>query len=254
MGMLTLAGAVSGGGKALQQGLAQTQQYMSQSMLLKEREDMERARMDITYGRALGILQKRQDFDREAADLAHSRALDREDQRQAFEAGENRKTRDARRQEVEAQSQRELDKEERTQQRTVTNKVLDTSFEQQKDAREERQARGKEERDRKERRMQHQEDLGREIVTETIRNQRPHTGGSASGDGSGKWDDQTKARYKSLVAEISDIKESLYGLVKAPEKDHPALKKRLADLQREHDGLIGRQSTQSDRPQYRFPD
>lgn len=210
--------------------------------------------MDITYGRELGILQKKQDFDRESADLLHSRTQDREDQRQDFESGESRKARAAQRDNAELQSQREMDKEDRQQQRSVTNKVLDMSYEQQKDAREEKQSRAKEERDRKEKRMQHQEDLGREIVTETIRNQRPHTGGSASGDGSGKWDDQTKARYKSLVAEISDIKESLYGLVKAPEKDHPALKKRLADLQREHDGLIGRQSTQSDRPQYRFPD
>lgn len=250
MGMLTLAAAVSGGGNALQQGLQQTQQYMKYSMLQKERDEMERARMDITYGRELGILQKRQDFDREAADLAHSRALDREDQRQAFEAGENRKTRDARRQEVEAQSQRELDKEERTQQRTVTNKVLDTSFEQQKDAREERQARGKEERDRKERRMQHQEDLGKEIVTETIRNQRPTGSGGAA---SSKLDANTNAQLKVYADRIGRLEDEMNNVMTTKER-RVDIQKEIAELEGKQNELLGMASTKQERAPIRWPE
>lgn len=246
MGMLQLAGVVSGGGKALQQGLQQTQQYMSQSMLLKEREEMERARMDITYGREVGLMRERQKFDLERDDRQHSRTMELAKQREEFEMRKGDVERKASREDATTQFERQKE-------RDVTSKVLDASYDQQKEATRSKEDRAKEARDRQAKREEQQANIGKEIVTETIRNQRPHAGGT-SGEASGKWDDQTKARYKSLVAEIADIKESLYGLVKAPEKEHPALKKRLDALQREHDELVGRQSTPSARQPIRWPE
>lgn len=62
MGMLQLAGAVSGLGKGMQQGLQNTQNYMTQSMIQKEREEMELKRIKLTYGLEEGLLQKKNDF------------------------------------------------------------------------------------------------------------------------------------------------------------------------------------------------
>ena len=62
MGMLQFAGAVSGLGKGLQQGLQNTQAYMTASMIQREREDMERERLKLTYGLEHGILQKKNDL------------------------------------------------------------------------------------------------------------------------------------------------------------------------------------------------
>lgn len=62
MGAVQLAGIVSGGGKALQRGLENTQQYMSQSLLQKEREENELRRIKFTYGLEEGLLQKKNDY------------------------------------------------------------------------------------------------------------------------------------------------------------------------------------------------
>lgn len=247
MGMLQLAGMVSGFGKGLQQGLQQTQQYMSHSLLLKEREEMELARQKLTFAHDEGMLQKRAKIEADAAGLAHSRARDLAEDREDFEIRRDRIGRDAARTDATTQA-------ERTQQNTVTNKILDASIQQQRDADQAKRDRAKEERTRQAEREKQQGEIGKEIVTETIRNQRPHAGSSASGEASGKWDDQTKARYKSLVAEIADIKESLYGLVKAPEKERPGLKRKLDTLQQEHDELVGRQSTPSKRNPIQWPE
>ncbi len=63
MGMLQMAGVVSGGGKALQQGLQQAQAYMNLSMIEKERNQMELKRLDITYGQNRGLLHERANID-----------------------------------------------------------------------------------------------------------------------------------------------------------------------------------------------
>ncbi len=68
MGMLQLAGAVSGFGQGIQKGLENTQQYMTYSMLQKEREEMEQKRMQLTFGNDLGLL--REKFGHENAQLA----------------------------------------------------------------------------------------------------------------------------------------------------------------------------------------
>ncbi len=62
MGMLQLAGIVSGLGNGLQQGLETTQKYMTYSMLQKEREEMELKRLKLTYELEGGLLQKKNDY------------------------------------------------------------------------------------------------------------------------------------------------------------------------------------------------
>ncbi len=68
MGMLQLAGAVSGFGQGLQQGLQNTQAYMSQSMMQKERDEMELNRLRLTFGHDRGLLGEK--FAHEDAQLA----------------------------------------------------------------------------------------------------------------------------------------------------------------------------------------
>jgi hypothetical protein len=253
MGMLQLAGIVSGGGKALQQGLQETQRYMTYSMLQKERYDLERERQRLTFSHDEGMLSKRAKIEADAADTAHSRQVGRDEAREEFEMRKGRIERDAARTDAATQFERQEKRDAQAQQNVVTNKVLEAGYKQQEEATKAKQDRAKEERARTDERAKMEHQTAREIVTETIRNQRPHAGGG-TGDASGKWDDQTKARYKSLVAEIADLKESLYGLVKAPEKEQPALKKRLDALQQEHDALVGRQSTPTERKPIRWPE
>lgn len=245
MGMLQLAGAVSGFGKGLQQGLQQTQQYMSQSLLLEERDKMEQRRMDITYGRELGMLKMKHGWDTEAADLAHSRVLDKEDQRQDFEAGENRKTRAAQRENAELQAQRELEREDKRQQNTVTNKVLDASYEQQKEATKSKQDLAKEARDRADRRAERKENIGKDIVIETLRNQRPH-GGSASTN------PELNNQFKVLTDEIKGLEHMI-----ANEFNEGKKKKLQDELERkiaERRTLANLPSTQKERKPIIFPE
>lgn len=243
MGLLQLAGVVSGGGKALQQGLQETQRYMTYSMLQKERDEMEQARQRLTFAHDEGMLSKRAKIEADAADLAHSRQVGRDEAREDFEMRKGRIERDAARTDATTQY-------ERQRQRDTEGKILDASFRQQEAATQATRDRQREERARSDKRSELEHVTGRDIVLKGMEMSKP----SHAGDASGKWDDQTKARYKSLVAEIADIKESLYGLVKAPEKEHPALKKRLDALQKEHDALVGRQSTPSERKPIQWPE
>ena len=251
MGLLQLAGVVSGGGNALQQGLQQTQQYMSQSTLLKERDDMERARLDITYGRELGLLQKRQDFDKESADLAHSRALDREDLRQDYESGESRKVREAQRQAAEMQAQREMEREDKRQQNVVTNKVLDASYDQQKDAIKSKADLAKEARDRAERRQSRQEDTGKDIVLKSMDAQRVKAGDTSSG----KLDPNVSATLKVYDQELKDLGDELGNVMTKPERA-AAIQKRMDMIRNEQFKLLGRPRPdgQAARPPLRFPE
>lgn len=249
MGMLTLAGVVSGGGKALQQGLQQTQQYMNYSMLQKERDEMERARMDITYGRELGVLQMKHRWDTEAADTAHSRALDREDQRQDFESSENRKTREAGRQTAEMNAQREMEREEKRQQNTVTNKVLDASYEQQKDATKTKQELSKEERERKFQREKMQTEGGFRLTEQMLQNQRP----LASGAASAKLDPNTNAQLKVYADRIGRLEDEMNNVM-TKDSRRDEIRKEIAKLEGKQNELLGMASTKQERAPIRWPE
>lgn len=242
MGMLTLAGAVSGGGKALQQGLAQTQQYMSQSMLLKEREDMERARMDITYGREVGLMRERQRFDLERDDRQASLQLDRDERREDFEMRRGRIERSAAREDAATQYDRQKE-------RDVTNKVLDASYDQQKDATKTKAERAKEDRDRQEKRRERQEDTGKDIVLESMRGQRPHVGSAASA----KMDPNTNAQLKVFTDRIGRLEDEMNNVMTTKER-RAEIQKEIATLEGRQNSLLGIPSNQRERPQYRFPD
>jgi hypothetical protein len=112
MGMLQLAGMVSGAGKGLGRGLEKMQDTMSTAALLGIRDEMDRNRMRETWGHEEGMLQKRQDFDVKQADRAHSRQLDIEDQRQDFQAGQKRIERDTGRQSAAAEFDRQKELED----------------------------------------------------------------------------------------------------------------------------------------------
>src|SRR5574340_790455 len=104
MGLLQLAGMVSGAGEALKEGTKQAMTYYGASQLQKERDDMEMRRLQVTEVNANARELRNQDFqrglqqERIGADLA-SRSLDREhadktlDKTQGFTRDENDKTR-----------------------------------------------------------------------------------------------------------------------------------------------------------------
>lgn len=253
MGLLQLAGVVSGGGQALQRGLEHTQQYMSQSMLLKEREDMERERMRLTFGHDEGMLQKRALLDERAADLAHSRQLDRDEQRQDFEAGENRKSRQVDREKADQQVKAQQERDERQQQNAVTNKVLDASYEQQKDATKQKVDRAKEDRERADKRAELQTQTGARLVEQMLQNQRPYAGWSAGP--SGKLDPNVNATLKVYDQELKDLGDELNNVMTKPERA-TAIQRRMEAIRNEQFKLLGRSrgDSQGQRPPIRFPE
>lgn len=242
MGLLQLAGVVSGGGKALQQGLQQTQQYMSQSMLLKEREDMELRRLDITYGKEAGLLQMRNKMELERDERQHSRALDLAEQREDFELRRGRIDRNAAREDATTQAERQRE-------RDVTNKVLEASFQQQRDADQAKRDRAKDALDRQAKREEQQANIGKEIVTETIRNQRPNAGST----GTAKLDPNTSAQLKVFTDRIGRLEDEMNNVMTTKER-RAEIQKEIATLEGRQNALLGIQSNQRERPQYRFPE
>lgn len=238
MGMLQLAGIVSGGGKAVQQGLQETQRYMTYSMLQKERDDMERARMDITYGREVGLLQMRNKLELERDDRQASRQLERDEQREDFEMRKGRIERNAAREDATTQAERQRE-------RDVTNKVLEASFQQQRDADQAKRDRAKDALDRQAKREEQQANIGKEIVTETIRNQRPHAGGASSNA-------ELTAQLKIVTDEIRGLEHQILNTFDVKEKAR--LQKQLDAKLEERRALGGMSSSQPARPQYRFPE
>lgn len=245
MGMLQLKGVVSGFGKGLQQGLQQTQQYMSQSLLLEERDKNERDRMKLTFAHDEGMLQKRAAVEETAADKLHSRTLDRDERREDFEMRKGRIERDAARTDEATKYERQKERDAKTQENTVTNKVLDASYEQQKDATKAKQDRAKEERTRQAEREKQQGDIAKEIVTETIRNQRPHAGGSSSNA-------EVTAQLKIVTDEIRGLEHQILNTF--DDKEKARLQKQLDAKLAERRALGGMPSSQPSRPQYRFPE
>lgn len=253
MGMLQLAGMVSGFGKGLQQGLQQTQQYMSHSLLLKEREEMELARQKLTFAHDEGMLQKRAAIEAGAADLAHSRARDLAEDREDFEMRKGRIERDAVRTD-------EAAKAERTQQNTVTNKTLDASIQQQRDADQAKRDRAKEERDRIAADRKFQQDAGLRLTEKAMELSKPsHAGGVA-----GRLDPAVASRAKDLDLEIDallDERKSIRGDVVMKDEEKKAaldgIDRKIMEVRNKKNKLIGQpeeQGSASTRQPYRFPD
>lgn len=264
MGMLALAGAVSGGGKALQQAASQTQSMMSQMQLLGIRDEMERARMKETFAHDEGMLSKRlageSDLMREREGLQHTNTMARDtaqhqntmervETEQDFTAGQNRIAREEARQAEGRAEAREIDKEERAKLREVAKEVRAEGYKQDAEQREIDQRMKEWRRDRQAKKEDQQHDLAKEIVTETIRNQRP---GSAGGASSTKLDGETNARLNVLSKEIDSEEKKLDNLA-LREEDRKKIQRRIDQLQAERRSLIGMSSTQPQRPPIRFP-
>jgi len=258
MGMLALAGAVSGGGKALQQAASQTQSMLSQMQLLEIRDQMERARMKETWGHEEGMLSKRHALDLERDDRAHSRALDLEDQRQDFQTQRDRMGRTWDRERDATTFDRQKEVEEIKRQNRISELIVEKGFSQQEAARKVQEEEAAEKRkeqakireeSRSERRDQRkfQAETGRDIVLESMRGQRP-----GSGTGTAKLDGETNARLKVLTDEIASEEKKLDNLA-LREDDRKKIQRRIDQLQAERRSLIGMASPRNERPAYRLP-
>lgn len=212
MGMLQLAGAVSGFGKGLQQGLQQTQQYMSQSMLLKERDEMEQRRNEITYGRELGMLQKKADIDanlmREREGIQQTNAkelkgIDQTNDLKKLEVGQSYT--------IDNNKQKQVDKiaeELRAQGYKKGEADYLAKLELQKlDVQEKIDIRkGKRQQAADDRKFQ--QEAGLKITEKTMDLQKPHGGAGVAG-GEGKWDDTTKHRERVIAERIAYYKKKM---------------------------------------------
>lgn len=250
MGMLQLAGAVSGFGKGLQQGLQQTQQYMSQSMLLKERDEMEQRRNEITYGRELGLLQMKRGFDKEDADLAHSRSLDKEEQRQDFEMRKGRIERQAGREASDTEHARNLERDQKRGEQDISKMVIGQGYKQQEDATNSKREISKEERDRKFQREKMQTEGSFRLVDQMLQNQRPMGG---SGSVSGKLDGNTNAQLNVYADRIGRLEDEMNNVMTTKER-RLEIQKEIAKLEGKQNELLGMQSPTRERQPYRFPE
>lgn len=245
MGMLQLKGVVSGFGKGLQQGLQQTQQYMSQSLLLEERDKNERERLKLTFAHDEGMLQKRAAIEGTAADKLHSRTLERDEAKEDFELRKGRIERDAARTDEGTKYDRLKERDAKTQENAVTNKVLDASYYQQKDATKAKQDRAKEERGRADKRAEMEHITGRDIALKTMELQKPGAAGSASG-AAGKLDPNVNATLKVYDQELKDLGDELNNVMTKPDRA-AAIQKRMEVIRNEQFKLLGR-SRGEDKP------
>lgn len=237
MGMLQLAGVVSGFGKGLGQGLQTMQATMSQEMLNDERHKAELLRLRETFGHDRGLLKERQIFDEKQAttthtralerdDLAHSRALDTEDQRQDYEAGQKRITRDADRQleGLRNQHARELE-------------ALKEDLARQAEKRKDAESQAKEGRDRKEKEKERQHMTGERIVVKSMELQEAKERGRAGATKDGHYDE--KAIADVLASRIKGLRSDLAAFpTEAREKE---IRAEIAYWEQEQNKLVGLQ-------------
>lgn len=246
MGMLTLAGAASGGGKALQRGLENTQQYMSNSLLLEERDKNERERMKLTFGHDEGMLQKRAAIDRDLMveregiqqrNAKEMKGIDQSDALKRLEVGHgyDKETASNR-----ATADKEL--EDVRQKNRINELVVQHGYTQQEAARKAAEERAEKARDRKADSEKVEKGIGRDIVVETLRNQRPHADGSASG----KLDPNVNATLKVYDQELKDLGDELNNVMTKPDRA-AAIQKRMEVIRNEQFKLLGR-SRGEDKP------
>jgi len=260
MGMLQLAGAVSGFGKGLQQGLQNTQQYMSSSMLLKEREDMERERLKLTFAHDRGLLQERAKIESDAADKRYSRDLDLADQRQDFELMKDRIGREAGRQAAETEHARTLERDQKRGEQEMGKLIAEKGYQQQDKALTAKQEREKEERERKFQREKMQTEGGFRLQEQMLQNQRPYGNGGTGA----RLDPGVASRAKDLDLELDslfDQKTSVMSdvIMKDDKKTEmlAAIERKIVEVRNKKNKLLGQpeeDGSMKTRPQYRFPE
>lgn len=260
MGMLQLAGIVSGGGKALQRGLENTQQYMTYSMLQEERNQMELKRMDITYGRERGLLHERATLERnlmtDRANLENKFATERDDRTHTQAMGRLEKEYDLRGKgekdkqtfettQAELKRKQDLEDAERKRKESLEDSSRKTREEIEKETREDKRNIAKEGRDDKRKEKQFQAEVGKEITLETLRGQRPTAAGS-------KLDPQTNAQLNVLKGRIERLTDEFNNVMTTDER-RAQIQKEIATLEGQQNSLTGIQSPQSTRKPFVDP-
>lgn len=261
MGMLQLAGIVSGGGKAMQQSAANLQTTMSQRMLMEEREKMEQARMRLTFAHDEGMLQKRQAFDVQQADAAHSRNLDLRDQEHDFQAGQNRISRDADRRKMEKEAELRKDLESTRYQNEINKLVVEQGYSQQaaaqkvkeemeKEKRLEKRDRDKEERDRREKERERQHLTGERITLKSMELQ----GAEARGrSGATKEDHHDQDAKVKAIENALKLRMDELNSISLTEKREAQIRREIQDLEQERNALLGIKGGYRERPPIRMP-
>lgn len=258
MGMLQLAGAVSGFGKGLQQGLQNTQQYMSQSLLLKERDDMERERLKLTFGHDEGMLQKKAQVDsdlmreRERIQQANAKEMKGIEQSNALKQLEVSHAYDKETAVNKAATDKEL--EDVRQKNRIAELVAKEGYSQQAAERqvaaEMQRARFKAREDERERNFKY----GADVQIEKIKGENRAQSGSASG-AAGKLDPNVNATLKVYDQELKDLGDELNNVMTKPERA-AAIQRRMETIRNEQFTLLGRSrgDSQGQRPPIRFPE
>lgn len=253
MGMLQLKGVVSGFGKGLQQGLQQTQQYMSQSLLLEERDKNERERQRLTFAHDEGMLQKRLEGERETNrlnadtqnkyqterdDRMHSQAIDRLEMQQDESARQSRIQREFERTRDAEKAKADLEKELRGRGYKAEDAKAEAAV---KLAEWRRERIGKKE--------DQQFEAGLKLTEKTMDLQKPHGGSS----GASKLDPTTNAQltiYKDRIGRLEDEMNN----VMTTKARRVEIQKEIADLEKQQNTLVGIQSSKPDRPGIRWPE
>lgn len=257
MGMLQLAGAVSGFGKGMGQGLQTMQNTMSQAMLMEERNKFDLARLRETFGHERGLLQERMAGDIARDDKRYERDIELEENRQDFQARQDRIQREEARQKESRDEGRTKAAEERQLQARIQELVVKEGLSRDAAAQKARDEMASEERadkrhlrdkrmDAAEKAKERQENTGKDIVIETLRGQRPsHTGDS-------KLDGTTSARLRIFSDRIKGLEDEL-GNVMTTDKRRAEIRREIARLQSQQNELVGIQSQATSRPPIRFP-
>lgn len=252
MGALQMAGLVSGFGKGVQRGLEQTQNYMINSELLRERDEYDRKRMEITYGRELGAINLKAGLDRETMrereglqqlNTKELRGIDQADALKRLEVGHGY--------DVQKDQQRQQDKiaEELRQQGYKKEEVEHLAkLEMQKLKLQEEIDVRKGKRKAKEDEGAFQREAGKDIVLESMRQKgRSHTEDS-------KLRPDVDADLKIYKQELDSLADEMNNVMTKPERVQ-AIRREMAGIRDKMRQLIGHQSAPStrDRPQYTFP-
>lgn len=271
MGALQMKGLVSGFGKGLQRGLENTQQYMINSMLLEEREKMERERQKLTFAHDEGMFQKRADAERglmtdraalenkyasERDERTHSQAMDRLDAEQDFRSQEARSGRSHERQMATEKRQQQLEDAFRERgwteadaKQKAAEQIAKEEREQRakidEEGRQEKALMRKEKRDDTRDEKKFQRETGKDIVLESMRGQRQHTG-------TDKLDPNTNAQLRILTDRIKGLEDELNNVMTKPDRQQ-AIRKEISKLQAQQNALVGMQSPSASRPPIRFP-
>lgn len=259
MGMLQLAGAVSGFGKGMGQGLQTMQATMSQQMLMEERNKFDLARLRETFGHERGLMQERLAGDIARDDKRYARDLDLEESRQDFQARQERIQREEARQKEGRDADRTLAAEDRKLQNRIQELVVteglsrdaaaqQARLEVEKERRAEQAEIRKESRAEKRGEKAFQRETGRDIVIERIKGENRAAGGGTTKADYHDQDSKVKAIESTLKLRLAELDS-----INLSEKREAEIRREIRDLEKERNELLGIKGGYRERPPIRMP-